>query len=225
MGASQSASVRRLAPSQHAAFLRSYRGREPVLFEGLPVAKALAAECLAEYYTMPKLLQNRTSAARLAAPLLERHADVALPVRPALTVARVGGAFEPSATLPLRELAALVEGKKRAPLVFSTARDGAWRALREEWDVPEILRGDSAQPILSVGGGGFGSSGGKEEESGLAFHKHDGSWLHLLIGSKRWLLRPPESPPPPGEALVRRKVHKEPPSLLPPSRSLLFILL
>lgn len=117
------------------------------------------------------------------ATLTRRGTRVAL--RAPARVARSGGAFAPSqAPRPLAEFAAAARTSV-TPLVFSTApHDQLSRALRHVLDSPPFMLCDvAAQPIVSLGGGG----------AGLAFHRHDESWLWLISGRKRWSFAPPDT--------------------------------
>lgn len=58
------------------------------------------------------------------------------------------------------------------------------------------LRGYSMHPVVSVGGRG----------GGLAFHRHDSSWLALVSGRKLWCFLSPHRPPSSGGARVRLDV-------------------
>ena len=70
-------------------------------------------------------------------------------------------------------------------IVFSTARDATWRALRPPLEDARgaALRANSLHGVVSVAGPG----------GGLGYHRHGAAWLALLGGEKRWRLRPPSA--------------------------------
>lgn len=144
--------------------------------------------------------------------LLKPLEDVRLEVRNATAVARSGGAFH-VATTDRADSGSTGDGDRAAssrgcrqdptldawrrgagaPLVFDTRRGSALHAaLRQHLAAapPAALRRWARTPIASLGrapvGWRRGEAAETQEAGGLAFHRHERSWLYLAAGRKRW---------------------------------------
>jgi len=114
--------------------------------------------------------------------IVHQMATVPLDVRPATTVARSGGAFRVPGSTP-----SVSEWQQRAstPLVFDTRRSSALHQALSTVCGP--ARGPPAA-LQTWTRSRVASLGRTEDKTapGLAFHRHERSWLLLASGRKRW---------------------------------------
>ena len=62
--------------------------------------------------------------------------------------------------------------------------NGLWTG--DSGAMPVLFASADYAPVFAAGPSG----------TGIPFHSHQSSFLHLLYGKKRWFLYPPDSPPP-----------------------------
>ena len=97
---------------------------------------------------------------------MEACGDLRVALRPNAKVARNGGMFFAETTKSVREYVQQADAAVGQEVVFSTARDDTYRALRRDFDIPPLLAEMSMYPLVSIGAAG----------SGLAFHQHVRGW-------------------------------------------------
>lgn len=138
------------------------RGRSPLLIEGL----------IDEWPHLAWSFQDWQEELR----------NMTLPVRSARLTSLGGGQIEAEGVSGAEFFDRILD--RDDILVFNTAhKDDVMRDMLKNsaLEVPDLLTGVYANPVLSISG----------SRGGLQYHNHDESWLGLLVGEKRWFLQHP----------------------------------